>query len=133
MSHIRVMAIDDSALTREVIGLLLAGDGEIQLAASADSAGQAIVVLRTSDIDVITLDLELPDMDGLDLLSRFTAQDACGVVVVSGDPRKHERALELGATACFEKLHLMNERGNFLEAIRQAAGRLDEPRLTKFH
>jgi two-component system, chemotaxis family, protein-glutamate methylesterase/glutaminase len=121
MSVIKVLAVDDSSVSRQVIALLLASDREIDLAASAGSAQEAWNQLQAYNIDVITLDLDLPDGDGLEMLELLTFKDTCGVVVVSGDDRQHKLAIQLGATACFEKLTLLNEQNRFLDAIHRAA------------
>lgn len=133
MNLIKVLAIDDSSVSRQVIALLLASDRDIDLAASAASAQEAWEELQKHNIDVITLDLDLPDGDGLEMLELLALKDTCGVVVVSGDDRQHKLAIQLGATACFEKLSLINEQGRFLAAIRQAAGMGKGPRRQTMH
>ncbi|HEX7783971.1 MAG TPA: response regulator [Sphingobium sp.] len=133
MTLIKVLAVDDSSVSRQVIALLLASDRQIDLAASAGSAQEAWVELQNHNIDVITLDLDLPDGDGLEMLELLTLKDTCGVVVVSGDNRQHNLAIQLGATACFDKLSLINEQSRFLQAIRQAAGLGNGPRRLTMH
>jgi DNA-binding NarL/FixJ family response regulator len=121
MDRIQIMAIDDSHISREVIALLVGRDSSMDMAASAESAEEAWMALEEHDIDVITLDLQLPDTDGLALLELLAIRDTCGVVVVSGDARQHQIAISLGAIACFEKSRLIDEQNRFLAAIRRAA------------
>lgn len=120
MDRIQVMAIDDSPVCREVIALLVGRDTGMDIAASADCAAQAWTALEDHPIDVVTLDLQLPDLDGLALLELLTVKATCGVVVVSADADQHRLALSLGATACFEKAHLLHDHKRFLAAIRRA-------------
>ena len=72
---IRVMVVDDSALVRKIASDVLSADPEIVVAATASTAEIAIARLDRERPDVITLDLEMPGMGGLEAIRRIMA---CG-------------------------------------------------------
>ncbi len=98
---IRVLIVDDSALVRKFLTSELSKYGDIEVVGSALDpyvARDKIVSLRP---DVVTLDLEMPRMNGLAFLAKLMKHYPLPVVVVSSlTPRDSEmaiRALELGA------------------------------------
>jgi DNA-binding NarL/FixJ family response regulator len=127
-AQVRAMIIDDSHLVCDVVERILALEPDINLIAKVSSAQDACIELSKNDIDVILLDLGLPDADGLQLLDLFTVKDTCGVVVLSGGAVHRETALALGATAYFEKAELFEHRDQFAAAIRKAGGKGLGPR-----
>jgi two-component system, chemotaxis family, protein-glutamate methylesterase/glutaminase len=98
---IRVLVVDDSAVVRRVLSEALAAAGDIEVVGTAVdpyAAREKIAALRP---DVITLDIEMPRMDGLTFLEKLMAAHPLPVVVVSSlTPASSPmalRALELGA------------------------------------
>ncbi len=63
----RVVVIDDHHLVRMAIGTLLAGEGDLEVVAEADSLARGRAALATARPDVLLLDVHLPDGDGLEL------------------------------------------------------------------
>jgi two-component system chemotaxis response regulator CheB len=99
VSAVRVLVVDDSAVVREVLGGLLAGDRRFQVAVAADPliARQKIARARP---DVIVLDLEMPRMDGMTFLREVMSTDPIPVIICSGNTDHPEvvlRALDAGA------------------------------------
>lgn len=83
MKRVRVLVVDDSALVREILVKGLSMDPEIDVVGSASNpymARDKIVELKP---DVLTLDIEMPRMDGLDFLRRLMPQYPIPVVMVS--------------------------------------------------
>lgn len=68
---IRVLVVDDSALMRRLLTRALEQEGDIQVVGSASDAYQARDLLVQQKPDVITLDVEMPKMNGLELLKRY--------------------------------------------------------------
>jgi two-component system chemotaxis response regulator CheB len=95
---IRLLIVDDSALMRrQLMNLFLAeGDFEIRLARNGD---EAVRENREFQPDVVTLDINMPEMDGLTALSLIMAERPVAVVMVSS-------LTEQGALATFEALNL---------------------------
>ncbi|MFN7811038.1 MAG: response regulator, partial [Planctomycetia bacterium] len=81
--QIRVLVVDDSALVRKAIGDALADDPEIEVVGSACDAYVAREKIERLDPDVVTLDLEMPRMDGLTFLRILMEHHPLPVVVVS--------------------------------------------------
>lgn len=99
--RVRVLVVDDSALVREVLGAGLASDPEIEVVGTAPdpfSARDKIVRLRP---DVLTLDVEMPRMDGVEFLRQLMPQFPLPVVMVSALTERGRKitleALDCGA------------------------------------
>jgi two-component system chemotaxis response regulator CheB len=81
--RIRVLVVDDSALVRKAIGDALARDPELEVVGTAPDPYVAREKIARLDPDVITLDLEMPRMDGLTFLRILMKHHPLPVVVVS--------------------------------------------------
>lgn len=71
MSKIKVMVIDDSALMRRIINGFLAKDPELEVVGSISNAVYALNMIERLNPDIITLDIEMPGMDGLTALTEL--------------------------------------------------------------
>ena len=101
MAKIRVLTVDDSALMRQVLAMLLSKDPEIEVIGSAPDPFIAREKIKALSPDVITLDVEMPKMDGLTFLEKLMRGHPMPVVMVSSlteaGCQTTLRALELGA------------------------------------
>lgn len=102
MSQIRVMLVDDSAVVRGLIARALKEDPLFNVVASAANGAMALQILKHEKIDVVLLDIEMPEMDGLTALPLIIqANPTIKVIMVSTlSERGAEislRALSLGA------------------------------------
>jgi two-component system chemotaxis response regulator CheB len=101
MAKIRVLTVDDSALMRQVLAELLSRDPGIEVIGSAPDPFIAREKIKAMNPDVITLDVEMPKMDGLTFLEKLMAGHPMPVVMVSSlteaGCQTTLRALELGA------------------------------------
>lgn len=68
MQPVRILIVDDSAVIRKVLGNLLASDPEIVVAGTAGNGIQALARIPEVKPDLVTLDIEMPGMDGLETL-----------------------------------------------------------------
>jgi two-component system chemotaxis response regulator CheB len=95
------MIIDDSALVRKIASDILSGDPEISVVATAAQAEFALSKLDKEKPDVITLDLEMPGMGGLEAIRRIMAVRPTPIIVLSAHAQKGAeltlQALDLGA------------------------------------
>ena len=107
MKKITVLVIDDSALVRQTLCDILNSDPEIEVIGSAADPILAAERMRTVIPDVITLDVEMPRMDGLTFLQKLMSQHPIPVVMCSSlTERGNEtalKALEYGAVDIITK------------------------------
>ncbi|MFL6606479.1 MAG: chemotaxis response regulator protein-glutamate methylesterase [Steroidobacteraceae bacterium] len=81
--RIRVLIIDDSALVRRILSELLSGDREMEVVGTASDAYMARDKIKQFDPDVLTLDVEMPKMDGVTFLRNLMRLRPMPVVMVS--------------------------------------------------
>jgi two-component system chemotaxis response regulator CheB len=107
MKEIKVLVIDDSAVIRQTLTHLLNQDESIQVIGTAADPFIAAAKLREEIPDVITLDVEMPRMDGLTFLKKLMSQHPIPVVVISSLTAKGTEsailAMEYGAVAVLKK------------------------------
>ena len=98
---IKVVIVDDSALIRSVMREIISSQPDMEVVGVAPDPIAARDVIRETNPDVITLDVEMPRMDGLDFLERLMRLKPTPVVMVSSLTERGSeitmRALELGA------------------------------------
>ncbi len=101
MAKTRVLIIDDSALIRSLLTGIIGGQPDLEVVGAAPDPLIAREMIRALDPDVVTLDIEMPRMDGLDFLERLMRLRPMPVVMVSTLTERGAeatiRALELGA------------------------------------
>jgi two-component system chemotaxis response regulator CheB len=104
---VRVLIVDDSATMRSLIATVLKRDPEIEVVGEAGDPLEAREAIKRLNPDVITLDVEMPNMNGIDFLEKIMRLRPMPVVMVStltvrGAEATME-ALELGAIDCVAK------------------------------
>jgi DNA-binding NarL/FixJ family response regulator len=101
-SRIRILAVDDHALLRDGIATLVAGEPDMELVAQGMNGREAIQLFRTHRPDITLMDLQMPEMSGLDAIMAIRGEfpDARIIVLTtySGDVQAL-RALQAGARA----------------------------------
>ena len=104
---IKVLVVDDSAVVRQTLVDIFSSDPEIQVVGSARDPYLAAEKIREVIPDVITLDVEMPRMDGITFLQKIMAQRPIPVVMCSSLTDKGSetalKALEYGAVEIIEK------------------------------
>jgi two-component system, chemotaxis family, protein-glutamate methylesterase/glutaminase len=104
---IRVLIVDDSALVRQALASILASDPQIEVMATASDPFVAAERLRHEIPDVITLDIEMPRMDGITFLKKLMHQHPIPVVICSSltdaGSETTLKALECGAVEVIRK------------------------------
>ncbi len=107
MDKIKVLIVDDSAVVRQTLADLLSSDPGIEVIATASDPYVAATKIQENVPDVITLDIEMPHMDGLTFLQKIMSQHPIPVVICSSLSEKGSasgiRALELGAVDIITK------------------------------
>jgi two-component system chemotaxis response regulator CheB len=115
MKPISVVVVDDSALIRSVLSAIINATPDMRVVATAPNPLVARERIRELDPDVITLDIEMPQMNGLDFLERLMALKPTPVVMISSMTQRGSeltlRALELGAVDFVAKPQFSIEQG----------------------
>lgn len=116
---IKVLIIDDSALVRQTLADIVSADPMLQVMGTAADPFLAANKIRQEIPDVITLDVEMPRMDGLTFLKTLMAQYPIPVVIISSLTQEGGhmamRALELGAVEIVAKSEIRNTKEHLEE------------------
>lgn len=104
---VSVLIVDDSATMRGIIGAMLGNDPEIEIVGQAADPLEARQLIKDLNPDVITLDIEMPNMNGLEFLEKIMRLRPMPVVMVSTLTQEgadlNIAALEMGAFDCVGK------------------------------
>ena len=117
---IKVLVIDDSALVRQTLSEIINSDRELCVIGTAGDPFFAASKIREEIPDVITLDVEMPRMDGLTFLKSLMAQYPIPVVIISSLTQSGSylalRALEFGAVEIVAKSEIRNTKEHLEES-----------------
>ena len=99
MKEIRTLVVDDSLFVREVILDILSTDKEIKVVGEAANGVEAIQKVRDLKPDIVTIDIEMPIMNGIDAIEEIMATNAVPILVVTtrGDAKTAYDAISRGA------------------------------------
>ncbi|WOS63340.1 protein-glutamate O-methylesterase CheB [Sinorhizobium fredii] len=123
----RVLVVDDSPTMRGLISAVLNADPEVKVVGQAADALEARQAIKQLDPDVVTLDIEMPNMNGLEFLDKIMRLRPMPVIMVSTLTHKGAEAtiaaLEIGAFDCVGKPHPgdPNPFGGLVEKVKAAA------------
>lgn len=132
---VRVLIIDDSPTMRAILMSRLREQSDIEVVGAASNAAEGRELIKKLDPDVVTLDIEMPGMNGLDFLEKIMTLRPTPVIIVSGATQEGNevtaRALALGAVNCYSKYDpsgklALQDGGELAQLIRDAA-------LVRFH
>src|ERR1700676_3563891 len=131
LKKIRVLIVDDSAFMRKVLETILVTDENVQVVGHAKDGREAVRLSESLKPDVITMDINMPVMDGLQATAEIMTTNPRPIVVVSSESRQGAdstlRALELGAIEFVAKptsgidLDMHSVRDELLRKVRMAA------------
>lgn len=104
---VKVLIVDDSSFFRNRIAGLLEGDARIKVVGTAANGREAIEQVKLLRPDVVTMDVEMPEMNGIDALRTIMQQSTIQVIMLSSltheGARTSMQALEAGAADCIPK------------------------------
>jgi len=107
MKPVRVLIVDDSATMRVIVKQKLRRDREIEIIGEASDPYEARELIKMLNPDVITLDIEMPRMNGLEFLEKIMRRRPMPVIMISGltqaGAANSIKALQLGAFDCVAK------------------------------
>jgi class 3 adenylate cyclase/ActR/RegA family two-component response regulator len=104
----RVLVVDDSFIMRNVVKQIVESDPDLEVVDTAENGMIALKKVRQIKPDVVLLDIEMPEMSGLETLRRLGLRSPCKVVILSNfvgkeDSAERMEALRLGAVATIAK------------------------------
>lgn len=112
MRPYKVMVVDDSAFMRKIISDLIENDPDFQVTATAANGREAIEKVKQLSPDLVTMDVEMPEMNGLEALKVIMAQRPLPVIMLSGINEQGMKetimALESGAFDFIRKPSISN-------------------------
>ena len=127
----RVLIVDDSTFMRKVLETILNGDPQLQVVGHAKDGREAVALAQSLKPDVITMDINMPHVDGLQATAEIMTTNPKPIVVVSSESREGAastlRALELGAIEFVAKpssgvdLDMHSIQDDLLRKVRTAA------------
>jgi two-component system, chemotaxis family, protein-glutamate methylesterase/glutaminase len=127
----RVLVVDDSAFMRKVLETIFNADAQLQVVGHAKDGREAVSLAESLKPDVITMDINMPHVDGLQATAEIMTTNPRPIVVVSSESREGAastlRALELGAIEFIAKpssgidLDMQSVREELLKKVRMAA------------
>ena len=130
-SKVRVLIVDDSAFMRKVLEAIFNADPQFQVAGHAKDGREAVALAESLKPDVITMDINMPHMDGLQATAQIMTTNPRPIVVVSSESRDGAastlKALELGAIEFIAKpsgaidLDMQSIREDLLRKVKMAA------------
>lgn len=128
---VRVLIVDDSALMRRFLADLIGQDGNIEIVGTARTGIEALEKVRTLNPDVVTMDIEMPEMDGLTALHHIMNENPLPVVMLSANGQREAnitvKALRMGAVDFISKtsgsisLDIGQARNEIVSKIKNAA------------
>ncbi len=127
----RVLIVDDSAFMRKVLETIFNADDQLQVAGHAKDGREAVALAESLKPDVITMDINMPHVDGLQATAEIMTKNPRPIVIVSSESRDGAastlKALELGAIEFVAKpssgidLDMQSVKEDLLRKVRMAA------------
>src|SRR5580693_5274406 len=127
----RVLIVDDSAFMRKVLETIINSDETLQVVGQAKDGREAVTLAESLKPDVITMDINMPHVDGLQATAQIMTTNPRPIVIVSSESREGAdstlKALELGAIDFVSKpssgvdLDMQSVREDLLRKLRMSA------------
>jgi two-component system LytT family response regulator len=117
LSRIRTLVVDDEPLAREGVLLLLAGDSEVEVVGEAGNGPDAAAAIRSLRPDLVLLDVQMPEMNGFEVLASLSPSEVPAVIFVTAYDKYALKAFDIHALDYLLK-PFRDER--FYDAMRRA-------------
>lgn len=120
---VRALIVDDEELARQRVRLLLAGESDVEIVGEAADGFDAVEQIESSKPDLIFLDVQMPEMDGFEVLRRIRKEMLPVVIFTTASDQHALRAFEAHA---LDYLLKPFKRARFAEAVERARERIAE-------
>lgn len=105
---IKILVVEDSMVVRDFLVLILSSDPDVRVVGTAQDGEEALEAVRRTQPDVITMDIHMPKLNGLEATRRIMETDPTPIVIVSGSDNTQEvvttfDAMEAGALAVLRR------------------------------
>ena len=125
MKRLRVLVVDDAVIVRRVIAQALGREPDMEVVGTASDGDLALGVIAEQGPDVVTLDIDMPGLDGLETLRRLRAQwPHLPVVMFTGVSAPGVAELEALALGADDLIPKLPHEGNMVNAIEWVSRRL---------
>lgn len=124
MNPTRVMVVEDSPTVRALLCEIISHDPRLQVCAAAKSGEEALRLLERTAPDVVSLDIQLPGMNGLEVAERIMSRRPTPIVVIAASDTACEQALSVQALAAGALSVVEKPRGVATEAYYALAGKI---------
>src|SRR5256884_1981163 len=94
----RVLVVDDSSFMRKVLEGIFSGDDQLQVVGNAKDGREAVAMAESLKPDVITMDINMPHVDGLQATAEIMTTNPKPIVIVSSESK------EIGRASCRERV-----------------------------
>jgi two-component system LytT family response regulator len=122
--RVRAVIVDDEPLPRERIRTLLADHPEVEIVAECGDGAQAAMVIGSHEVDLVFLDIQMPELDGFELLEALDHENLPAVIFVTAFDEYAVRAFEVSA---IDYLLKPIDPARFEQALERALARLGRP------
>jgi two-component system chemotaxis response regulator CheB len=114
VKKLRVVVVDDSALAREMLRHILEADGDIEVVGEAADGRVAVETVARTRPELVTLDVEMPNMDGIAAVEQIMARCPVPILIITGRPPEQRRAtlfeaVQRGALDLVEKPSILRD------------------------
>jgi two-component system chemotaxis response regulator CheB len=111
---IKVLIVDDSPTARQLLKFIIESDAKMEVIGFAEDGKQAIEMLKSTNPDVVTMDIIMPKLDGFEATREIMSVSPIPIIIISsiysrGDVQKSFKAMEAGALAILEKPKGIND------------------------
>lgn len=120
LKALRTVVVEDERLARRKLAMLLSTEPGVELIAECGTAAEAVEVLRAQRPDLVFLDIQMPEMDGFEVLEQVGPENLGHVVVVTAHDRYALRAFDVEAVDYLLKPY---DRTRLRQALARAHGR----------
>ena len=117
---IKVLIADDHAMLLDGLGCIVSFDPDCSVVAKAQSGQEALDLYRTHQPDIAILDIEMPDLTGIEVTEHIKHDDPHAKIIMlsgHGDGEWVDRALQAGATTYLSKVRAMDDLLDTIHAI----------------